>query len=454
MWSTIASWAAIFAFGVALTRYYNPQLFDKLLPQRTVETVSELKPAKKLKNKRNKFEEEGGTSAPANGNDAPSKKRKIVSAPVSETVKATTAQGQQAILPRDDDGDMSNREFAQQLAKAQAGTRLEKNQAPTKKEKRAAKALQSQPGVGSPSLSAETSSLGGRDGDDDMSPNDTLATGTPSTAHTSRAGDVSDMLEPAGPKPTTLRLTGIAPTQQKQAPKQFEQVLTKKQRQRQAKQEENRQLREEADRLHEAKKQQQLRTARTAAGTSNQTKANTFASTSHPNAWQKKPDVQTSSSQPQQQPLLDTFEPETPKPNGAVSAAPLENITNGLNRNENVNAVRQQLGGQKTDAMAPSSREGRPDLSRGASWADEVNEDAQDEWAKRLVENESWEPVTSKKSKKKNNKKDTDTSSEASTSVARPQPATNGVKKTSATRPESNNRFASMEPLNGDTWEA
>ena len=463
MWYSIASYAALAALGLALARYYNPQMLNRLVPQHpAAAAVPEPKPAKKPKSKKPKLGDEKGTSAPASGNEAPSKKRKIISAPTSETVKATTTEGQQATLPRDDDGDMSNREFAQQLAKAQAGTKLEKNQAPTKKDRKAAKtALQSHKGVESPSLSAETSSTGGKDGDDDMSPNGTPPFGTPSTAQTSRAGDVSDMLEPAAAAPTTLRLTDIGPTKPKQAPKQFEQVLTKKQKQRLAKKEEDKQLRQESDRLHEAKKQQQLTTARKAAGTSKQTKANAFTSSSQ-NAWYKKPEIQPSQTQaqpqPQSQPLLDTFEPENAEPNGAVSAAPLENITNGASRNENANAVKQEMGKQKTEAMAGSSREGRLGLSRVRSWADEVNEDAQDEWEKTLVENESWEAVTSKKSKKKN-KKDTDDSSEASTAVTRPQPAgtaangakkENGARKESAARPQNRNRFASMERLNGD----
>ena len=427
MWSTILSWAALFAIAAGLTGYYNPELLRRWRP---VAPTPEAKQLAKKKTKRNHITgEEKGTSTPTSSNEAPtSKKRKIVSAPVEDTVKVTTTKGGKTTIPRDEEGEMSNRDFAQQLAKAQAGTKLEKQTGPKERSRtvKPGKAFES------PDLSADTSSTGGRDGDDDMSPVGSPPSGPVSTAPTSRAGDVSDMLEQPAAKPTTLRLTDVKENKPKQQPKKVEESLTKKQRQRQKQQEEQRRLNEEAEKQRRKLMEQQMKGARTAAGTSTQTKSNAFTPTQ--NVWKKE------SPAPQQPPtLLDTFDPaETPKANGkAVTTQPLSNIMNGAS----LNAAKGD-DEDKVSALAASARE-RPELSRGASWADQVNEEEQSRWEKELVQEEQWESVTSKKSKKKM-KKDTDTSSEASSSL--PQPKQDGFQT------ENQNRFQST--LGGSDWEA
>ncbi|EXJ85995.1 hypothetical protein A1O1_06364 [Capronia coronata CBS 617.96] len=481
MWSTAASWVALLALTAALTKYYNPELFSKITGQAAARPETKdtaLKPtAKRNKTKRAHASRldniSSGTSTPTSAPEGKaSKRRKLISAPVDNTVVAETTNGHQVSLPRDEDGGMSNKEFAQQLAKAQAGTKLEssKSQGSSKKERRAARKTSqgNHPNKGVSGLSTEDSSTTGRDADDDLSPVGSPSTGPVSTAPTSRAGDVSDMLEAPAPKPTTLRLTDVKETTTKSAPKTtpkaFEPVLSKKQRQRQAKAAEQKALREEADRVHEAKKQQQLRTARLAEGTSNQTKANSF--TAKQNPWQTgKPSPQKSVQEPPKTeavPLLDTFDTgATPAvksdvPNGAVSAKPLPTIISPVTDmdNANANAVRQEVGEKETNALAASSRErlARPALHAQASWADEVNEEEQDKWATELAGEEKWEPVTTKKGKKKV-KKDNDTSSEASSSIVRPvtmpnKSVTNGTKENGVKpRIENVNRFQSIEPV-------
>jgi hypothetical protein len=449
MWGTIAGYTTLFVVGAALTYYYNPGLFKSAASQISSRETPEIRTqSKKNKQKRVKKSEEDSKTISAQVSSSEvqaSKKRKIVSAPKGDVV-AKTQEGTKASLPRVEDDDIDNAAFAQQLKQAQQGTKLQKpQQASNQKERRAAKPVTKPE---SPTLSAETSSTAGRDGDDDMSPSDTPASSV------SRAGDVSDMLEATPAKPNTIRLTSTdtaKPT--KTAPKQFETVLTKKQRQRRQKQEENRLLREEADKEHEAKKQQQLRTARMAAGTSNQTKANNFTQTQ--NAWKSS----NTNAQPVQQPptqsgLLDTFEPsETPKE--SVSTKPAEQVTQ--DSGTSVAEAKEEVGKDKVEALAASKREGRPGIAQQPSWADEVNADDQDKWMKQLTGagEEEWEDVTSKKQKKKNRKNANDTSSEGS----RPPPASTATvapKITSAAQtkePPSNyqNRFLSVQ---GDEWEA
>ncbi|KAK4943936.1 hypothetical protein LTR10_016652 [Elasticomyces elasticus] len=488
MWGTAASWVALLAVTAALTRYYNPDLFNKLTGLTRVRPApapSDKGVEKKQKTKRTHAGRvdatNSGTSTPTSATDGTSnKRRKLVSAPIDNTVVAQTTTGKEVSLPRDEEHELSNKQFAQQLAKAQAGTKLEstKSQGTTKKDRRAArKATQTQQnGVETSGISTETSSTTGRDADDDLSPAASPASGPVSTAPTSRAGDVSDMLEAPAAKPTTLRLTDVTETIKKNVPKSvakaFEPVMTKKQRQRQAKQAEQKALREEADRQHDAKKQAQLRAARMAEGTSNQTKANSF--TSKQNAWQQgKPasqELAKKESHTEVAPLLDTFDKSDAAPvneNGAVNSQPLSDVTNSLPATANVNEVRQEEGGNKTTALAASNREkvSRPALESQPSWADEVNEEEQDKWASELTGEEKWESVTSKKGKKKA-KKDNETSSETSSSVTRPATSfhnsvtLNGTSQKSAQpRKEYVNRFQSIEALPDSSlkdaeWEA
>jgi hypothetical protein len=454
MWATVASYAVIATLGLAVYCYYNPEAYKRWTQHVPAQIAdqSHAQPKKPKPKRVTKLTaDENASSTATSSNEAPAaKKRKLVSPPINNTVEVKISQGDKTVIPRVEEDGMSNTAFAQQLKQAQTGTKLEKQtlDKPTKKDRRAAKAAGTgnAQGLESPNFSADNSSTGARDADDDMSPNDTPPTSA------SRAGDVSDMLEPAPAKPQTLRLTSTdAPQQKKPGPKQqFEPAESKKARQRRKKQEENRLLREESDRLHEAKKQHQMRAARMADGSAKQTKANNFAQ----NAWQSKP-AETSQAQRQSQSqsagagLLDTFEPENKE---SVTTKPISDITN--KPEANVEEVKEDIGGNKTEALAASKRE-RPNLSQTASWADQMDANEQDEWAEKLLEQDQWNEVSSKKAKKKNKKENQDTSSEASLplhktiSETRPQNSmhTNGVSK-----PQSQNRF---EAVGGeDVWEA
>lgn len=485
MWSTAASWVALLALTAALTKYYNPQLFDRLTQHaiQASESIVTPPPAeKRLKTKRTHTSRVGptsGTSTPTSaGEGVVHKRRKLASTTPGHESPVQPAGTTQGEAVEDEETSMSNKDFAQRLAKAQAGTSLEasKGKGTSKKERRAAKkATGPRGGPETSAISTASSVTDGPGAEDDFSPVGSPSTGPVSTAPTSRADDVSDMLEAPAAKPTTLRLTDVKEKIKgfpKTVSNKFEPVLSKKQRQRQAKQAEQKALREESDRLHDAKKQQQLRTARTAGGTSNQTKADNFAAKQ--NAWQSgKPTIAGTSGQTAEAPhapLLDTFDRqnESPKPvNGAVALEPLSNVTNVVPETANVNQVRKDVGEAKTDALAATSREkmSRPELQAKSSWADEVNDEEQDQWATELVQGEKWESVTSKKGKKKA-RKEVETSSEASSSVARPTPTatkslSNGLKSEGVVKAkgDSGNRFASMEDTGPSSfkdadWEA
>ena len=446
MLSTIASWAALLTLAAATTLYYNPDLIKKYLTQPAPQIPEEPKAAPKKRPKKTHTTrldgDEQGTSTPTSSNEAPtSKKRKIVSPPINQTVKATTTSGEKASLPPDEDGGMTNKEFAEELARAQAGTNLEKKQQPSKKERRAQKAASNQKDA---NVSTDTAS----NADDDMSPIATPPSGANSTAATSRAGGVEDMLEPAASKATTMRITNVEQEKPKAA-KEFQKV-EKKQKQKSKKQLEEAAMKAEANRQQQQMQQTQMRSARVAEGSSKQTKANTFASTTKENAW-KKPDEPKSP--PQQATLLDTFDSAATlraQPNGAVTAQPLANVTNGANKN--VNALKKDQGAGKTEALAASGREGRPNMSRGESWADEVNDEEQNQWEQKLVEDGGeWESVTTKKNKKKT--RNGDDSSEASASLARQPPKITAAQTNGTSRPEITNRFASVAVDDGE-WEA
>lgn len=380
------------------------------------------------------------------------KKRKIAG-PVGDTVAATAVNGQKKELPRDTDHNLADRDFAQQLAKAQAGTNLQsKSQQKGPAPARLAATLQPKPSEERLST-AELST--GQDADDDMS-----SVESPQQRPVS-GNDISDMLEPAGATPTTLRITNIPEAKkQKQAPQKFEQVVSKKKRNEQARREEQKKINQESDRQHEQKKQDQLRRARMAAGTSNQTRANNFAASTQ-NAWQNKPSTVTNG-QPKSTsaPLLDTFEPSV-ETKASVQTQPMTNIADTPDVGISVPATKARLGENVISALAASGRE-------GGAWTDQVSvsEEEQMKMVRDQQQEEAWEPVQNKKTKRKS-RKGADTSSEASppssraASLPRPSQALKSSNKATGTinSTQSSNRFSTMQTVNSnslqeDEWQA
>ena len=455
--SVALSYGLMIVVGGVATYIYKPDLITRLLPaaapQQQQRPADEPKAPSKKKSKKPKTAKEAAdqvaSSVTTTVEDASrtSKKRKIT-APIDKTVTATAVDGQKKQIPRDADNEINDKDFAHQLAQAQAGTNLR------------AETQQKGPATGQPSKSGRSSNVelvssAGGDADDDLSsvesPQQRPASGR----------DISDMLGPSTAAPTSLRLTNVTDTKKgKQAPKQFEQVESKKKRAERARREEQKRLNEESEKLREQKMQEQLRRARMAAGTSNQTKANNFTPSTK-NVWQDKPSTAPAVQGSSAAPLLDTFEPSTTTKE-SVTAQPAPATSVGSSSNKNAADLKSQLGQNTASAITASGRE-------NGNWADQmsVSEEEQLQKVREQEQESAWESVQSKKSKKKG-RKDGDTSSEASFAAPElppPQPQAtksraNGAKTNGAVKAKpSVNRFEAIEAagssgLQEDDWAA
>lgn len=457
----IVSWSLVLLLGGVVVYVYKPDLLQKALPANSVSTsstaASTKQSSKKQKTKKPKAIQDVLDSVTdkvvSSSEETRAKKKRKITAPVGQTITATTVQGEQKELPRDNSNDIDNKSFAQQLAKAQAGTKIQSDSQPRKANLKNTGATL-QPKKSEDVLStAELSSTTGQDADDDLSSTDSVQQKTTSSR------DISDMLEAPAAAPTTLRLTNVSDESKKPkaAPKQFEQVQSKKKRNEQARREEQKRLREESDRIHEQKKQEQLRRARMAEGTSNQTKANTFTTTS--NAWQTR--NENAATKAGVAPLLDTFEPSNTNavaPSGVQTASMSNNVPTN-----NVTSLKSEIGSGAAGALAASGRE----KGNGGDWAERMSEEEQIQKLRDQEQDDAWESVTSKKTKKKT-RAENDTSSEASFTAAQPAPAV--VEKPASKKPapktngtaqpkEAANRFETIQPvslegLQDDEWTA
>ncbi|KAI1820039.1 hypothetical protein F4861DRAFT_92361 [Xylaria intraflava] len=202
----------------------------------------------------------------------------------------------------------ADRDFARQLSSTHAGTKFN-----TKKsdDKRQRSVKQSKAQEVTPSKESAPSSAAG-DADDDLSPQASPVI-TAADSH-----GVSDMLEPAAPSPSVLRLTGTdsAKKPKERKAKAAEPVETKKQRQNRKKAEAAKAAREADESDRKVKMEQQRRTARIAEG--RPAKDGSGFAAAQKNAWDSQP---ASGSTPVQ--LLDTFDRESkPQQAKAVAAAP------------------------------------------------------------------------------------------------------------------------------------
>ncbi|EME49645.1 hypothetical protein DOTSEDRAFT_121075 [Dothistroma septosporum NZE10] len=155
--------------------------------------------------------------------------------------------------PKDDedDIDMSTRQFAVNMQKARQGIQVKS----TSNKDTRVKTVKPKSPAHPPAFSSGSSDA---DADEEW----------PSTPTHTQPGGIEDMLEPAAPGPSALRITASEkPSRQKaEKPSKQQEVETKKQRQNRKKTEEARLAREEADREQRAKMEQQRRTARESRG--------------------------------------------------------------------------------------------------------------------------------------------------------------------------------------------
>lgn len=455
---TIVSWGITLALVLGAVYIYNPELIRKVLASRDSVQASHAssaqapttKPKKgnKVSAKPDLLRNASSIENLSEREARTSKKRKIAT-PASSTNTGTGGGDPIKESLKKADTAVSDSDFAQQLKKAQAGTKLQSKPQP--------KATISNQLSNEKRETHQQPLTTDEDAGDDQSSEQSAP-----PLQAASSNDISDMLEaPAAPR-TTLRLTNISTESSKptQAKKQFEQVQSKKKRNEQKRREEQRREIEESNQLWEKKKQEQMRTARLAAGTSNQIKANTFTNTV--NAWQKKP--QSPSDQEKNLstgPLLDTFESASSKSTApAVQTASMVEMTSKPLASNNVNALKETQGENKTSALAASAREQHPPTT----WADQLSEEEQIQRLRDQDKEEAWEAVTSKKSKK-TKKAENDTSSDTSSvppSMQSNPPRTeiNGSKTNGAAKPrEAANRFQSIQAgdsngLQDDDWGA
>ena len=420
------SYAGIFALVAVATYYYNPplfsQLFARLFPEKRRVSVPyvEQKPIKKAKVKAISTIKQSASTDQAKTGASETNQTKttgVVGIQANGHVTARTGDGRKVSIPRDEDGNMSNRAFAVELKRAQSGAKLESSPGPSNKPGKRKRESRETPAVASavagaalesPSLSTDTSSMTGRDADDDLSSTSSARSQPVSTAATSRVGDVSDMLEPPAPKPMTLSIVGVERKQQRAKPQltKFEVVETKKQRQRRLKREQEKEAVVQSNAAHELKKQQQMRVARMAEGSSAQTRTNAFQAPKE-NVWNKVAQMPPNTVQKDSARLLDTFDPSdetTNATNGAVSTASMSDITNQRNPPTTVNKAKSEFGKEKVNAAAASVREMPLErTSSTMSWADDVTE----EEMRRLgiptgpEPKDVWQSVVNKKNKQR-----------------------------------------------------
>lgn len=179
------------------------------------------------------------------------------------------------------DDDVSNREFARQLAKAKEGTKFaSKTDGGKQREKSVKQSRANKMTNRVEEKESAPSSTTGAEADDDQSPAVSPEVGP------ANAGDVSDMLEPAKAGPSILRLTDTAPKKQKQkVAKAPEPVETKKQRQNRKKAEAAKVARQEAEQERKVLEEKQRRQARIAEGRAAKDGSQFMAAANNKSAW-------------------------------------------------------------------------------------------------------------------------------------------------------------------------
>ncbi|KAK3720435.1 hypothetical protein LTR37_003847 [Vermiconidia calcicola] len=247
----------------------------------------------------------GATAGSQGGSDATRKRKALTKEPAKAPAPTVVVQDDEP-----EEIDINTKQFAQQMAEARKGAKLGSRDT---KEQRVKTVKQSS------ALNTPVLSSGSSQADDDLSP-----AVSPSY---DPAGGVSDMLEPAAPGPSTLRVTApTKPQREKVArqPKQ-EETGTKKQRQNRQRVEAQRLQREADEKERKALEEKQRRAAREARG---EPARNGMPVSKPPvqSAWQPAKSVTaygTSSAsvatENQNGPLLDTFEAES---NSSSNGAP------------------------------------------------------------------------------------------------------------------------------------
>ncbi|CAF9930452.1 MAG: hypothetical protein GOMPHAMPRED_005656 [Gomphillus americanus] len=281
-WASVAGSWGCFAGVVILGWYYytkdggQPKRISRRKSNSTIEDVlGEIATPKEQKQSklRKKAQKAEAVSTTTNGSAVEGKAVATTpSALVSRRGKSTdtaksaqssaidTSSAPSSSMSKESDVDV--KEFARQMAKAQTGTTFtgSKNES-----KRIRTQKQSKMNDSFGPNDSGTSSNAGADADDDLSSVNSAALSTGASPDTT---GVADMLEAAGPGPSTLRITEpLVPAKPQQKHVKKEQVVeTKKQRQNRLKREREKEANREAEAQRRVLEEKQRRTAREAEG--------------------------------------------------------------------------------------------------------------------------------------------------------------------------------------------
>ncbi|MCJ1446556.1 MAG: hypothetical protein MMC23_007061 [Stictis urceolatum] len=393
---TVGGWALVMVAGLCYWVYIQRPQRSKQAPRRGPTQHAKLEQVKQAQRQRGPFKKEKNGTLDKEAGDAATtdpltdsgrellKDRKKGKQKGPKEATSFTFESAPAIARTSPSEDADNRAFAAQLARTQQGTTLKTAEKNTRKVKtnKQGKANKVAGELASATESSTPASTNGGDADDDMSPR--MSPEVAATVPRSDPSGVADMIEPAAPGPSTLRITALKEPVRQQKPKvakQEAEVESKKQRQRRKKNELRKAEAAETEKERKAALERQLKTARTAEGTA---KSHISKVTAPPqnNAW-------TSSNGPKpeepatQAVLLDTYEPPAATEK-AESTGEVETAANGNHGPNGANVPN----GAGVSASNENEWEGWETLSREAKQSSD----------------EGWQDATSKKSKKKNKK--------------------------------------------------
>ncbi|KAI9644832.1 hypothetical protein NHQ30_006859 [Ciborinia camelliae] len=335
---TAIGWTVV--VGVAGAYYYlnktKSKKFKNAKPQASTPTSTKqankvIEDGKEPKSKKPK--KDGGLSSGDQDNKSSTKSTKAQKkkAPAPQKTKTEPEPKQETVKPVADDSDddheaESNRKFALQFAKTQAGTQFSGKSSTTANRQKSVKQSRAQE-----NKLKDSGNITAGDADDDQSFTDSPEVG-PTSLTSPVASGIADMLEPAAPGPSVLKVT--EPTNPKPAKKEKNKAApqpaeTKKQRQNRVKVEGAKLVKEQQEKERKVKEENQRRTAREAEGRAAKDGSQFMASQkSAESAWTASPaknGSNTSATNPNKFNLLDTAEDK--KTNKVNTPTPAENFS-------------------------------------------------------------------------------------------------------------------------------
>lgn len=323
MLTTAIGWTVVFGAAGAIYVYSNKSK-NKAKPQIAAKQASKVVEDRK-EPKSKKPKKDGGLSGGDRDNKSSAKAEKK-KAPAPQKTEPTQATVKPVTEDSDNDDAENNRKFALQFAKTQAGTQFSGKSSTTANRQKSVKQSRAQE-----KAIKDSGNVTAGDADDDQSFTDSPEVGPTSVTSPVTSG-ISDMLEPAAPGPSVLKVTEPAnpkPAKKEKAKAAPQPAETKKQRQNRAKIEAAKLVREQEEKERKVKEEKQRRTAREAEGRAAKDGSQFMASQKPADsAWTASPAANKSNTfatDSDKFDLLDTTEDKTSKK--PTTATPAENFS-------------------------------------------------------------------------------------------------------------------------------